>query len=258
MTTTELTTKYNNDSTGLFKAGQNRGIGSDKMRSLVTDIVATFLDQLSIMSSVIASGTNTYTGSLPLVMLSYTNYMKVYVKIQNTSTGASTLNLSAVGAKKIFITPSVQASAGDLIANQWYLFSYDAALDAAAGGWIAIGLGPPKVIQLAASDETTALTTGTAKITFRMPYAMMLTAVRASLSTAQTSGSTFTVDINKGGSTILSTKLTIDNTEKTSTTAATPAVISDSSLADDAEITIDIDTVGDGTAAGLKISLIGI
>lgn len=141
MTTTELTTKYNNDSTGLFKAGQNRGIGSDKMRSLVTDIVATFLDQLSIMSSVIASGTNTYTGSLPLVILSYTNYMKVYVKIQNTSTGASTLNLSAVGAKKIFITPSVQASAGDLIANQWYLFSYDAALDAAAGGWVAIGLG---------------------------------------------------------------------------------------------------------------------
>ena len=50
---------------------------------------------------------------------------------------------------------------------------------------------------------------------------------------------------------------TIDNTEKTSTTASTPAVISDSSLADDAEITIDIDQVGDGTAKGLKVTLIG-
>ena len=115
----------------------------------------------------------------------------------------------------------------------------------------------PTVIQLAASDETTALTTGTAKVTFRMPHAMTLTSVRASLSTAQSSGSIFTVDINEGGTSILSTKLTIDNTEKTSTTAATAAVISDSALADDAEITIDIDQIGDGTAKGLKVVLIG-
>lgn len=117
--------------------------------------------------------------------------------------------------------------------------------------------GLPTEIQVAASDETTALTTGTAKITFRMPYAMTLTAVRASLSTAQASGNIFTVDINEGGSSVLSTKLTIDNTEKTSTTAATAAVISDSALADDAEITIDIDQIGNGTAKGLKVTLIG-
>jgi hypothetical protein len=117
--------------------------------------------------------------------------------------------------------------------------------------------GLPTEVQVAASDETTALTTGTAKVTFRMPYAMTVTAVRASLSTAQASGSIFTVDINEGGTTILSTKLTIDNTEKTSTTAATAAVVSDSALADDAEITIDIDQIGDGTAKGLKVTIIG-
>lgn len=112
-------------------------------------------------------------------------------------------------------------------------------------------------IQLACSDLTTALTTGTTKAYFRAPYAFTLTAVRASLGTAQTSGSIFTVDINEGGSTILSTKLTIDNTEKTSTTAATAAVISDTAIADDAEITVDIDQVGDGTAKGLIVTLIG-
>lgn len=112
-------------------------------------------------------------------------------------------------------------------------------------------------IGIACSDETTALTTGTAKATFRMPYAFTLTAVRASLTTAQASGSIFTVDINEAGTTILSTKLTIDNTEKTSTTAATAAVISDSSLADDAEITIDIDQIGTSGATGLKVWLIG-
>ena len=115
----------------------------------------------------------------------------------------------------------------------------------------------PFELVVAASDETTALATGTAKITFRMPRAVTLTAVRASLTTAQTSGTIFTVDINESGTSILSTKLTIDNTEKTSTTAATPPVISDTALADDAEITIDIDQIGDGTAIGLKVMLIG-
>lgn len=114
-------------------------------------------------------------------------------------------------------------------------------------------------IAVACSDETTALTTGTAKVTFRMPYAFTLTAVRASVTTAPT-GSVLTVDINESGSSILSTKLTIDATEKTSVTAATPPVITDSpsGLANDAEITIDIDTVGSTVAgAGLKVYLIG-
>jgi hypothetical protein len=113
-------------------------------------------------------------------------------------------------------------------------------------------------IGIACSDETTDLTAGTAKATFRMPHAMTLTAVRASVSVAPT-GSVLTVDINEAGTTILSTKLTIDASEKTSTTAATPAVISDSALADDAEITIDIDGVGSTVAgAGLKVWLIGV
>jgi hypothetical protein len=115
--------------------------------------------------------------------------------------------------------------------------------------------GSPEVIGIAVSDEETALTTGNAKVTFRMPFAMTLTAVRASLTTASTSG-TPTFDINEGGTTILSTKLSIDANEKTSTTAATAAVISDSALADDAEITIDIDTAGTG-AKGAKVYLIG-
>jgi hypothetical protein len=110
---------------------------------------------------------------------------------------------------------------------------------------------------LAVSDETTALTAGNGKLTFRMPYALTLTGVRASVGTAPT-GSTIIVDINEGGTSILSTKLSIDASEKTSTTAATAAVISDTALADDAEITVDIDQVGSTIAgAGLKIWLIG-
>jgi|15BtaG_2_1085339.scaffolds.fasta_scaffold00398_2 hypothetical protein len=111
---------------------------------------------------------------------------------------------------------------------------------------------------IACSDETTALTTGTAKVTFRMPYAFTVTAVRASLTGAGSTSGTTTIDINETGTTILSTKLTIDNTEKTSTTAATAAVISDSALANDAEITIDIDAISGGAdETGLKVYIIG-
>ena len=114
-----------------------------------------------------------------------------------------------------------------------------------------------EAIQVAASDEITALTVGTGKTTFRLPYGMTLTGVRASLTTAQTSGTIFTVDIIYNNVSVLSTKLTIDNTEKTSTTAAIPAVITTSALADDGEIRIDITQIGDGTAKGLKITLLG-
>jgi hypothetical protein len=113
----------------------------------------------------------------------------------------------------------------------------------------------PEVIIVALGDETTALATGANKVRFRMPFAMTLTAVRASLNTASSSGLP-TFDINEGGVSVLSTLLTIDASEKTSTTAATPAVISDASLADDAEISIDVDVAGTG-AVGAKIYLIG-
>jgi len=109
---------------------------------------------------------------------------------------------------------------------------------------------------IACSDETTLLTTGT-KVTFRMPYQFIVTEVRASLTTVAT-GSTVIIDINEAGTTILSTKITIDANESTSTTASTPPVISDSALADDAQMTIDIDQIGSSNAGkGLKVYIIG-
>jgi hypothetical protein len=116
----------------------------------------------------------------------------------------------------------------------------------------------PECLIVAAGDETTAIETGTGKVEFQMPYAFTLTAVRATVTTAPTTSGTLTVDINEGGTSILSTKLTIDINEKTSTSAATAAVISDTALADSGVITVDVDAVSGGaTETGLKIYLIG-
>ena len=117
------------------------------------------------------------------------------------------------------------------------------------------GPGDADTIVLACSDETTALTTGTNRVRFRMPFAATVLAVRASVNTAPT-GSTLIVDINEGGTSVLGTKLSIDATKFSSTTAASAATITDSSLADDAEISIDIDQIGSTVAgAGLKVTL---
>lgn len=116
---------------------------------------------------------------------------------------------------------------------------------------------------VACSDETTALTASTSvpKVTLRMPYAFEMTDVKASLTTAQVSGGTLvTVDIDKNGSSILSTKLTFDNTETTTVTAATPRVISGGTavFAADDEVTFYVDAIqASSVAAGLKVTLIG-
>lgn len=163
------------------------------------------------------------------------------------SFSAGTLSADDLGSDKIFFWDDSAAKATGLTVGTGLSIS----------GTTLNRTAIPIEIGLACSDETTALTIGPAKVTFRMPCAMTLTAVRATLTTAPV-GSTLIVDINEGGTSILSTKLSIDASEKTSTTAATAAVISDSALADDAEITIDIDQVGSTTAgAGLKVWLIG-
>jgi len=115
----------------------------------------------------------------------------------------------------------------------------------------------PVEIQVAASDEITPLTLGNGKVTFRMPHGMTLTEVRASLTTAQVSGAIFRIDVIQNGVSVLSTKCTIDNGERTSTSATTLPVIAISALADDSEMRVDIIQIGDGTAKGLKVTLIG-
>lgn len=109
------------------------------------------------------------------------------------------------------------------------------------------------VFAVAVSDETTALTSGTGKLTFHWPFTGEILDVWAGLTVVQSSGSIFTVDVNDAGVSMLSTKITIDNGEETSLTAATSSVLSDSFVVKGAKATIDIDQVGDGTAKGLKL-----
>jgi len=105
------------------------------------------------------------------------------------------------------------------------------------------------------SDEITSITTGVAKVTICAPFNMVLTRIPvSSLSTASSSGLP-TVDIKKNSTTILgANKLSIDATELTSSTAATPTTLATSTVTAGDQLTFDITVAGTG-AKGLKVTL---
>jgi hypothetical protein len=118
---------------------------------------------------------------------------------------------------------------------------------------------PTEAFVIRCGIETTAATPATSVGQMRMPYAFTLKEIRGSLVTPSEVGSPgaiVRVDVNKNGVSVFTTRLTFDTGEKTTTTAFTPAVIGTTALADDDEVTVDVDE-GAASALGLKVTLIG-
>lgn len=142
-----------------------------------------------------------------------------------------------------------------------------------AGTWLASGnllrnSDSPNRVVIELVDRSvlngTNIGPGTLRDSYFMPFGLLLDTVAAggcyaSLGVAQSAGVPFTVDVNRNGSSILSTKLTFDNGERTTTTAAIPPVYADAGkilFAGD-EITFDVDQVGTALAKGLRVYLVG-
>lgn len=118
--------------------------------------------------------------------------------------------------------------------------------------------GNPWELIVAVGDESTSATVVSAAVTFRMPRAVTLSAVYANVTTAATGGTLLQLDVKKNGVSIFSTKITLDATEKTSVTAATPAVLSTTSISADDQMTVDVVAVGSTIAgSGIKINFLG-
>lgn len=136
--------------------------------------------------------------------------------------------------------------------------STDKALSAKQGKVLNEKINASNILDLclACSDEVTDLIAGPNKLTIMIPYAITITSVFASLSVAP-SGSSFVIDMNQAGVSFLSTKLSIDASEKSSNTAAIPYVLTNAIIPAYTEITIDIDQIGSVTPGkGLKVFII--
>ena len=67
---TDIVTKYNNTSTGLFKTGQSRGIGSDDQRALVIDIGDSVEFLTQSITTVAIAGSGPYSLTLDMTSIS--------------------------------------------------------------------------------------------------------------------------------------------------------------------------------------------
>lgn len=122
-------------------------------------------------------------------------------------------------------------------------------------------LSAKKTVEIKVFDDSTTLTTGDGKYYWIVPSqfnARVIIGVFATVTTVSSSG-TPTVQIHNltDAVDVLSTALTIDVSEYTSDTAATPAVINTSNddLATGDRIRIDVDVAGTG-AKGLSVGII--
>lgn len=102
------------------------------------------------------------------------------------------------------------------------------------------------------SDGAATVGTGKDWISY-CPYAYTITNLVLACDTAPT-GANLIADLNVNGTSILSTKISIDATETNSTTAATPYVLTTISLALGSKLTVDIDQIG-ATIAGTNVQL---
>ena len=111
---------------------------------------------------------------------------------------------------------------------------------------------------IACSDETSDLEVGDDKAQIQLPFQFELTAISANVNTAST-GADINIQVQEDGANIMSgVGITIDATELTSEDSATPPTITDSTLASNSIISVDLDQIGSGdTGTGLKINLIG-
>jgi hypothetical protein len=119
-------------------------------------------------------------------------------------------------------------------------------------GWSGETPSVSECMIVAASDEITPITTGTAKVTFRIPYDFTLTTLKGSLTTA---GSTATiVDVHLNGTSIFTGKpqLTIASAGY----YADATVFSDSNFNENDKLEVNVGSAGTG-AAGLKVYFIG-
>lgn len=109
-------------------------------------------------------------------------------------------------------------------------------------------------LTVAASDETTDLTTGDSKLVFFAARDGTLTEVFTAVS-GQSSSGDVTIDVRRNGTTIFATPPSINASEDTSLTG-TVAVLSDTVWEKGDKIEIDIDAAGTG-ASGLKVTFLG-
>lgn len=124
--------------------------------------LAKFYDDFGGVNTV--TGTNAIAVTTSTVFTALATGMRMRIVAANSNTGATTLNLDAIGAKavrKIVAGADVALVAGDILAGVGYDIVYSAAANSAAGGWLILPSRGAAIESTVTSASAVSLTTAT-------------------------------------------------------------------------------------------------
>jgi len=138
-----LTSTDNTDLLGQSTQGTANANTIDSIFQKLGVIMALFYDQIG--------GVGTVAGTADAITLatnatypfqSLATGLIVAFKAGSANTGAATINVDSLGAKKIRLPGDTALSAGHIVANGIYLLRYDAAYDSSSGAWVLLNREP--------------------------------------------------------------------------------------------------------------------
>lgn len=134
---TTASSNGNSDANINWAEGQAPSTVNDSARSMMTRLKH-WWNQLG--GNITSGGSsNAYTLTSGESLSAYATGMRFLWKPNAAPTGAATMNVDSIGAKKLFMPDGTQVLSGELDANSFYDIVYDAALDTASGGFQIIG-----------------------------------------------------------------------------------------------------------------------
>lgn len=134
---TTASSNGNSDANINWQEGQAPSTVNDSARSMMTRLKH-WWNQLG--GNITSGGSsNAYTLTSGESLTAYATGMRFLWKPNAAPTGAATMNVDGIGAKKIFLPDGTQVNSGELDANSFYDIVYDASLDTASGGFQILG-----------------------------------------------------------------------------------------------------------------------
>lgn len=134
---TTASSNGNSDATINFQENQAPSTVNDSARALMARVA--YWVKMFSGNNTQGGSSNAYTITTGESLSAYAANMRFLWTPNADSTGASTLNVDAIGAKKVYLPTGVQAGSGDIESNAIYDVVYQTALDSAAGGFKIVG-----------------------------------------------------------------------------------------------------------------------
>lgn len=147
---TTASSNGNSDSSINFQEGQAPSTVNDSARALMSRIA--FWRNWAGSAMTQGGASNAYTITSGESLSAYVNGMRFAWQPNADSTGAVTLNVDAIGAKKVYMPDGTQAGSADLDADSIYDVIYDDDLDSSAGGFKIAGFPDASAIDGNLSD----------------------------------------------------------------------------------------------------------